>query len=313
MRARRLAAFAQRHGALLMVMVLLTFGGAQVTGFLTGENLGAMAVRASFLAIVALGLTFVIVSGGIDLSIGAVYSLCGVLAAYSSRWGSAAALAVPVAVGLAFGLVQGWLIGKLRLASFIVTAGGLLFAHGLVLFITAEGQETFTVPKGSTFLELGHGAVPVVVTIVLYLLGGVLLQRTPFGLRLFAIGSSEDASRLMGLPVAGTKIAVYAVSGLLAGLTGALSTAQAGTGVTTIGLGVELAAIAAVVLGGTVLAGGSGAVSGTLAGVVLLGLVHGLLTHTRDLSTSMHALVSGTTLLVVLVVQALLSRARNTD
>jgi ribose transport system permease protein len=233
-----------------------------------------------------------------------------VLAAYASRWGVLAALVVPLAAGALIGLAQGWLIGRMRVASFIVTLGGLLFARGLLRFVTGEGRETYTVPHDSGFLSLGQGPVPVLVAVALYLVGGLVLQRTPFGLRLFAIGGSEDASALMGLPVARTKTLVYAMSGLLAGLAGALSAAQLGSGVTTVGTGLELEAIAAVVIGGTLLTGGRGTVSGTLAGVGLLWVVRGLINQTGGITPSMQAVVSGALLIIFVTAQALLTRAR---
>jgi ribose transport system permease protein len=137
-----------------------------------------------------------------------------------------------------------------------------------------------------------------------------VLQRTPFGMRLFAVGGNEDAASLMGLPVARTKISVYVVSGLLAGCAGVMSAAQLGSGVTVIGVGLELNAIAAVVIGGTMLTGGSGAVSGTLAGVALLFVIQELINQLGRFNSNMQNVVSGAVLVVVVVLQTLLSRAR---
>ncbi|HTI20465.1 MAG TPA: ABC transporter permease, partial [Kutzneria sp.] len=261
----------QRQGALVVLVVLLALGGLLFRTFLTTYTLGNLAVQASFLAMIALGMTLVIISGGIDLSVGSVYALSGVLAAYgSTRWGLAGALILPLLVSGVIGLIQGTLIARLRMAPFIVTLCGLLFARGLLQLITSEGSTTYLVPAGSAFRWLGDGTVLVVIAVIAYLIGGVVLQRTPFGMRLFAVGGNEDAASLMGLPVARTKISVYVVSGLLAGCAGVMSAAQLGSGVTVIGVGLELNAIAAVVIGGTMLTGGSGAVSGTLAGVALL-------------------------------------------
>jgi ribose/xylose/arabinose/galactoside ABC-type transport system permease subunit len=316
MTTARLAALAQRHGALTILLALLLFGGTRFTTFLTGYNLGNLAVQASFLTIIALGMTLVIVTGGIDLSVGSVYALCGVMAAYASRWGALAALAVPLAAGALIGLAQGWLIGRLRMPPFIVTLGGLLFARGLLQFLTNEGQETYTVPRDSKFLWLGQGTflgigVPVFIALALYLVGGLLLQRTPFGLRLFSIGGSEDASVIMGLPVARTKVTVYVLSGLLAALAGAMTTGQLGSGVTTVGAGLELEAISAVVIGGTLLTGGSGTVSGTLAGVALLWVIRDLINQIGGITSTMQAVVSGAILLIVVVAQTLLTRAHH--
>jgi ribose transport system permease protein len=301
----------QRQGALVVLVILLALGGLLFRTFLTTYTLGNLAVQASFLAMIALGMTLVIISGGIDLSVGSVYALSGVLAAYgSTRWGLAGALILPLLVSGVIGLIQGTLIARLRMAPFIVTLCGLLFARGLLQLITSEGSTTYLVPAGSALRGLGDGAVLVVIAVLAYLVGGVVLQRTPFGMRLFAVGGNEDAASLMGLPVARTKISVYVVSGLLAGCAGVMSAAQLGSGVTVIGVGLELNAIAAVVIGGTMLTGGSGAVSGTLAGVALLFVIQELINQLGRFNSNMQNVVSGAVLVVVVVLQTLLSRAR---
>ncbi|MBP2473395.1 ribose transport system permease protein [Crossiella equi] len=316
-RGQQIAQLVQRHGALIVLVLLLVVGGLSFDTFLTGYNLGNLAVQASFLAVIALGMTMVIITGGIDLSVGSVFALSGVLAAYGAReWGLLGGLLLPLAVSSLIGLAHGLLVGKAKMAPFIVTLGGLLFARGLLQFITGEGSETFLVPQTETaFRELGQGrvlgiGVPVLIVLVLYLLGGLLLQRTRFGMRLFAIGGSEDASTLMGLPVARTKVGVYVLSGLLAGLAGTLYAAQVGSGVTVVGVGLELEAIAAVVIGGTLLTGGAGSVSGTLAGVALLFVIRDVINQVGGFDSSMQSVINGGFLVVVVVLQTLLSRAR---
>ncbi|QUQ71080.1 ABC transporter permease [Kutzneria sp. CA-103260] len=301
----------QRQGALVVLVILLAAGGLMFRTFLTAYTLGNLAVQASFLAMIALGMTLVIISGGIDLSVGSVYALAGVLAAYgSTKWGVAGALILPLVASGLIGLVQGTLIARWRMAPFIVTLCGQLFARGLLQLITSEGSTTYLVPAGSAFRWLGDGTVLVVIAVLAYLVGGVVLQRSPFGMRLFAVGGNEDAASLMGLPVARTKISVYVLSGLLAGFAGVMSAAQLGSGVTVIGIGLELNAIAAVVIGGTMLTGGSGAVSGTLAGVALLFVIQELINQLGRFNSNMQAVVSGAVLVVVVVIQTLLSRAR---
>lgn len=257
--------------------------------------------------IVALGMTFVIITGGIDLSVGSVYALSGVLAAYASRWGVLAALLVPLAASALIGFAQGWLIGRFRVVPFVVTLGGLLLARGL---LQTMPEQTFSVPRDSGFLLLGHGAMEWICVLVVYLLGGLLLRRTAFGLRLRAIGSSPGACVLMGLPVVRTKVTVYVLSGLLAGLAGVLTAAQWGSAAATAGMGLEVAAILAVVIGGTLLTGGSGAVSGTLAGAAVLWVIHSL--TGGSVTSNTHAVVSGALLVVVVAAQTLLSHRRST-
>jgi ribose/xylose/arabinose/galactoside ABC-type transport system permease subunit len=215
----------QRRVSMVALIVLLA------TDLAFGVDVTALTGQAATLAIIALGMTFVVVTGGIDLSVGSVYGLSAVLAAYASQWGVAAAMAVPLVAGALFGATQGWLISRKLLPSFVVTLCGALFVRGLLRFMRTEGHETYLVARTSGLLWVGQ--LTVVVAVVLHLAGGLLLQRTPFGLRVFAVGGSEDASALMGVPVVRTKITVYVLSDRLgerhpAGGRGAVGVAWAG-------------------------------------------------------------------------------------
>jgi ribose/xylose/arabinose/galactoside ABC-type transport system permease subunit len=314
-RAERVAGLVQRHGALAVLILVVGVASLSFPSFATGDNARGVAIQSSFLAIVALGMTFVIISRGIDLSVGSVFALGGVLAAYASRWGLVPALLLPLVVCGLIGTVNGLLIAKARMAPFIVTLASLLGARGLLLAITDEGAQTFLVPKGSAFTELGQGTVggigyPVLIAIGGFLLGGLVLQRTGFGQAVYAIGGSEDAAALMGLPVARVKVLVYMLSGTLAGLAGALNAARLSSGVTILGVGMELDTIAAVVIGGTLLAGGAGTVSGTLCGVLLLSVIQNIINQIGSLDSSYQSVVSGAFLIVVVVVQTYLSRTQ---
>jgi ribose transport system permease protein len=258
-------------------------------------------------------MTFVIITGGIDLSVGSVYALGGVLAASGSRHGSLIAFVLPLLVCGAIGLGNGLLIDRIGLPPFIVTLTTLLFARGLLLALTNEGATTYTIGRESVFAKMGQGTLwgigyPIFIAVVLFALGAVLLQRTRFGQAVFAIGGSEDAARLMGLPVARVKVSVYLMSGLLAGFGGMMSAAQALSGVTIVGVGLELSAISAVVIGGTLLTGGAGTIGGTLAGVALLGVIQNIINQIGSLDSSYQAVVNGAFLVVVVVGQTYLSR-----
>ena len=314
-RGERAAAEVQRHGALAVLGLMIAVASLAFPYFATLDNARGVAVQSSFLAIVALGMTFVIISGGIDLSVGSVFALGGVLAAYASRWGFLPALLLPLAVCGGIGLLNGVLVAKTRMAPFIVTLASLLGVRGLLLAITDEGSMTYLVPKGSAFTELGQGTIlgfgyPVLIALALFAVGAVVLQRTSFGQSVFAVGGSEDAASLMGLPVARIKVLAYTMSGLLAGLAGTLSAARLSSGVTILGVGMELDAIAAVVIGGTLLVGGAGSVSGTLCGVLLLGVIQNVINQIGNLDSSYQSVVSGSFLIVVVVVQTYLSRTQ---
>jgi len=309
----RTARLVQNQGALVVLVILAVTSAFVFDSFGTSANLRSIALQSSFLAIISLGMTFVILTGGIDLSVGSVFALGGVLAAWGSQYNPLVAVAFPLVVGSAVGLVQGVIIAKGGLPPFIVTLAGLLLGRGLLLSITDEGANTFKVPPGSGFRELAQGELlgllyPVWVVIVLFILGGILLRRTSFGASVLAIGGQEDAAALMGLPVARTKIATYVASGFLAALSGVLIASYTSSGVTILGVGTELDAISAVVLGGTLLTGGAGTVLGTLVGVLLLQVIKNVINQIGSLDSDWQAVVSGTILLVVVTIQQYLAR-----
>ncbi|HKN56939.1 MAG TPA: ABC transporter permease [Amycolatopsis sp.] len=310
-----LAGLLQRQGAAVVLVLGIGLSWIAFPRFGSADNLRDLALQSSFLAIIALGMTFVIISGGIDLSVGSVYALGGVLAAYGAQYGLVVAILLPIAVCSLIGLVNGLLIARTGMAPFIVTLASLLFARGLLLAITREGATTYKVDSGSTFLWLGQGTifgvgVPVYLALVLFGLGGVLLRRTRFGQSVFAIGGAEQSALLMGLPVARTKVTLYTLSGALAGFAGVLTAAYLQSGVTVIGVGTELDAISVVVIGGTLLTGGAGTVLGTLVGVLLRTLIQNVINQIGTLDSNYQTVVSGAFLLVVVVIQRLLARSR---
>jgi ribose/xylose/arabinose/galactoside ABC-type transport system permease subunit len=313
-RRERVAAILQRAGALVVLIVVvilasLVFGGR----FASVDNFLNILEASSFLGLVAVGMTFVIIGGGIDLSVGSLLALSAVLAAYGSQYGSVVAVALPLAVCGAIGIVNGLLIARARMAAFIVTLATLLFARGLAFAVSNEGNTIFHVEPGLAVSALGQGSLlgirlPVVIAAAVFLAGWVALTRSRYGTAVTAIGGSEDAARLMGLPIARVKMAMYLISGLLAGLAGLLVAARSSSGQSTIGVGLELQAIAAVVIGGTLLTGGSGSIAGTLAGVLLLNVINNVINQVGTLSSYFQQVVSGVFLIVVVLVQRYLSR-----
>jgi len=305
----------QRQGALAVLLVLCLAASLRFDNFATLDNGRAVLVAASFLAVIALGQTFVILTGGIDLSVGSVFALGGILAAYGSTHNVLVAIVLPLGVCGLIGLVQGLIITRGGLEPFIVTLAGLLFARGLSLLVSDGGSTTYRVPVDSGFRELAQGSVLGVrnliwMVLILYAIGTLLLRRTSYGPTVLAIGGQQDAAELMGLPVTRTKLVTYTASGLLAGFAGVLIASYISSGVTVLGVGTELEAIAAVVLGGTLLTGGAGTVLGTLVGVLLLRVIQNVLNQVPYLNSNWQAVVSGSILLVVVVAQRYLSRAQ---
>jgi ribose transport system permease protein len=312
-RAERWAAIAQRRGSLVVLAVLCLIASFSFDAFASGENIRNILLQSSFVSVVALGMTFVILTGGIDLSVGSVYALGGVLAAWGAQYGLLGALVVPLLVCGAIGLVNGLFIVRAGMAPFIVTLTTLLFARGLLLAITDEGANTRVLDQDSAFVRMGQGTflstgLPVFIALGLFALGTLVLQRTAFGQTVLAIGSNEDAAALMGLPVPRVKLGVYVLSGVLAGFGGMMAAAQAQSGVTIVGVGLELTAISAVVIGGTLLTGGAGSTGGTLAGVLLLGVIQNVINQIGSLNSSWQQVVNGLFLVIVVIAQTFLAR-----
>ncbi|MCY1137502.1 ABC transporter permease [Actinoplanes sp. Pm04-4] len=310
----RIVGVVQRQGALAVLIVVLLIAVAAFPNFRSLDNAATILVAAAPPMLIALGMTFVIITGGIDLSVGSLYVLGGVLAAWASQYGILAAFALPLAVCGAIGLANGLLIAYTRMAPFIVTLAALLGARGLMRAISSEGSNTYLV-QNDAFRKLGNGSFldigyQVWLVAALVVIGMVVLARSRFGHSVYAVGGSEDAASLMGVPVRRTKVWVYVLSGLLAGLAGSINAAKLGSGVTVLGTGMELDAIAAVVIGGTLLTGGAGTIAGTIAGVLLLGVIQNLINQVGNVNSNWQQVISGAFLALVVVAQTYLVRLR---
>ncbi len=313
-RTDQLVGAVQRQGALAVLLVVVLTSVFAFPNFRSLDNTSTVLIAAAPPMLIALGMTFVIITGGIDLSVGSLYVLGGVVAAWASQYGLVAAFVAPLLVCGAIGLINGFLIANTQMAPFIVTLAALLGARGLMRAISQEGSETYLV-KSTAFGDFGHGSwlgidYPVWLVAALVVLGIVLLSRTRFGHAVYAVGGSEDAASLMGIAVRRTKVLVYVMSGLLAGLAGAINAARLGSGVTVLGTGMELDAIAAVVIGGTLLVGGAGTITGTIAGVLLLGVIQNLINQVGNVNSNWQQVISGAFLALVVVAQTYLVRLR---
>jgi ribose/xylose/arabinose/galactoside ABC-type transport system permease subunit len=307
----RLFTTLQRRGAVVVLILVVLVSALAFDNFLTEQNLENIVLQGAFLGLIVVGMTFVIISGGIDLSVGSMLGLGGIIAAQSVQVFWPLALILPPLLCGVIGFGNGLLIAKAKMAPFIVTLAGLLGIRGLALALANE--RPIGIDSSSLFAWFGQGqvfgiAVPIVFVIVAFALGGLALARTGYGRVIFAIGGSEESARLMGLPVDRTKIIAYTVSGSLAGLSGALLAARLSAGDPNAGLAWELDAISAVVVGGTLLTGGAGSISGSLAGVLLLSILQNLINQVGTLGSYAQQVVSGFFLIVVVVAQAYLTR-----
>jgi galactofuranose transport system permease protein len=301
-----------RYGVLLALLVLILFGWLRYENFLGSFNVLSVLRYNSMFALVALGMCFVIITGGIDLSVGSTAALGSVVAALLSPYGILPGLLGGVAAGLAIGLVNAVVIIRLNILPFIATLATMLAASGCALLL-ADNQSV-SVSYESGFTEIGQGdflgfPIPAWIGLFAYLAGSLVLNLTAFGRTVLAVGGNEDATRLMGLPTTRVKAAVYILSGGLAGLAGVILAAQFGAGQPIEGVGWELFAIASVVVGGTLLTGGVGSVGATLAGVLLLGLIFNILNFENglgwiSLSAYWQSVIRGALLLLVVAIQA---------
>lgn len=263
-------------GALVLVWIgLVVLFGILAERFVSVTTLATVAGRLPALSVVAAGMTLVIISGGIDLSVGSVMALAGAVlgvAIVRWQWALAAASTLAILTGAAAGLASGLITVGWRIPSFLVTLGSLEICRGLT-YAVSDSRTLFI---GSAIRPLAQPmaglGVPLTVPVALavVLIAQVILSRTVFGRHLVAIGSNEPAVRLAGIDTAVPRIAVFVLSGALAGLAAVFASARLGSADPNAGMGLELAAIAAVVIGGTSLSGGTGSVVGSLLGVLII-------------------------------------------
>ena len=307
----------QQQGALLALMIVLGFGLLRYgENFRSGFNVWELLRNNTYYGLIALGMTFVIMSGGIDLSVGAVAALSSVAAARLSEHGVWVGVAGAVGIGLLVGLINGGVIARFKVQPFIVTLATLLACRGAALNLSDNANVSVEFASGYIDIgqkNIGRVPLPVVIVVVAYVLGSIVLNFTRFGRHVLAIGGNEEAARLAGLPVARTTVAVYTLSGACAGLAGAVLAALAYTGSPNFAIGWELTAIAAVVVGGTLLSGGKGSVGTTLVGVVLLGLIFNELNFEQGKGTFVlpqywEEIIRGAFLLIVVLLQARLAQ-----
>ena len=273
-------ASSQAFWVLVAVCAACVFLSFATNSFATPNNLFNVTRNFTFVAIIALGMTIVIITGGIDLSVGSVLCLCSMVLAVVMHAGYGIEIGIAASLGcaLAIGAFNGVLIAYLGIPPFVVTLGMLSIARSLAMVISNNTVVFQFGPDHDKLLALGGGATfgvanPVIYMVMLALLTGFVLRWTPFGRHVFAIGGNEQAAILAGLPVRRIKVAVYMISALSAGLAGIIQTGWLGAVTTNLGSGMELQVIAATVIGGANLAGGVGTAFGALIGSALIEVI----------------------------------------
>ena len=308
-------------GTVSLFAAMSVFGGVSYTGFFSAQVFLNLLIDNAFLVIVAVGMTFVILSGGIDLSVGSVVALSTIVLAklvQHLHWDLMVAIPLVLCLGTLFGAFMGWLIQRFRLQPFIVTLAGMFLARGLCYLISIDSisitDPDYTV-LAQTRIHLWPEGPMVSISAVLALLvlavAVFVAHCTQFGRTVYAIGGSEHSAVLMGLPVAHTNVAVYALSGFCAALGGVVFTFYMLSGYGLHAVGLELDAIAAVVIGGTLLSGGVGYVAGTLFGVLTLGIIQTLIMFDGSLSSWWTRIVIGALLFVFCLLQRVFEARRD--
>lgn len=311
--ARVLRGSLRQLGTLAGLIVLSALLWILTPHFLTVSNLLNVLEQTSINAIIAVGMTFVIISGGIDLSVGSIVALAGVVLGSVLR----ADVPLPLAIGGALGtgavcgLANGLMITRGRLAPFIATLGMMSVARGAAL-LWAEGRPISGFDPAFRVIATGRAFVlpaPVVIAAAIYLLGHLVLTRTVFGRYTFAIGGNEEAASLSGVSISLHKAAVYAVSGLVSGAAAVILTARLNSAQPTAGVMYELDAIAAAVIGGTSLRGGEGSLMGTFIGALIMGVLRNGL-NLLDVSSFLQQVVIGLVIIGAAIIDGTLRRRR---
>ncbi|MFC5460441.1 galactofuranose ABC transporter, permease protein YjfF [Massilia niabensis] len=297
----------------VLLLAMLVIGGQAYEGFLSLQVMLNLLIDNAFLLVIAIGMCFVILSGGIDLSVGAVLALATMIAAWllQAGWPPLAVIALVLLGGSAFGGAMGAIIHVFRLQPFIVTLAGMFLARGLCYLISIESitiEDPLFVAMSQTQIPfLGGFLSPgALIALLMLALAVWVAHFSSFGRAVYAVGGNEQSAEMMGLSVGRTKILVYAFSGFCAALAGVLFSFYMLSGYGLHAQGTELDAIAAVVIGGTLLTGGYGYVLGALSGVLVLGTIQTLIAFDGTLSSWWTKIVIGALLFVFCVVQRLM-------
>jgi len=306
----------ERFAALLVLVIVCIIFGLTSPSFLSTTNIFDVLRQVAITGVLAIGETFVILTGGIDLSVGSLLAFTGVIAAsmQANKVNTPLTIVVTLLVGTVLGLLMGGIITRARVPAFVVTLGGLEAFRGATLLYT--NGTPISPPNGfsNAFTFIGQGFTgpvpfPVVLFLGLTLLAYLILRKTLFGRYVYAVGGNAEATRLSGLPVNLITAATYGISGLCCGIGGVVLTSRLNTGDPTTATGFELTAIAAVVIGGTSLFGGVGGVIGTLIGATLIGVItNGLLL--LNVSSYLQPVVIGAIIVLAVFLDQLAKRHR---
>ncbi|MEA5031086.1 MAG: galactofuranose ABC transporter, permease protein YjfF [Sphaerochaeta sp.] len=294
----------------IVFLLLYAFGGFSYRNFMTPRVFLNLLTDNAVLGITAVGMTFVIISGGIDLSVGAVISTTAMIVAVLTKAGMNNMLVIAIALlfGTTLGFLMGGMIQYFKTPPFIVTLAGMFFARGLG-YVLSLGSVPITHPfytnASSIGIKIGNGklSMPAMALLAMILIGWFISRRTRFGRNVFAVGGNEQSAILMGLPVTRTKIAVYTFSGFCSAVAGFIYTFYTLSGYGLAAMGLEMEAIASAVIGGTLMTGGYGTILGTLLGTLIQGLIKSIIAFNGQFSVFWIKLFTGGMLLGFILLQ----------
>lgn len=302
----------QQLGMVGVLVILCIFMALFAPYFLTTSNLLNVAQQSSINAILAAGMTFVILTGGIDLSVGSGLAVAGVVAVWLASKGVPGVIDVLAGLGIGSlaGMLNGVFVARFKLLPFIVTLGALTYLRGAAYILTGAYP---IVVNNLSFGFLGNGFVgpipwPIVIAIIVYVVGYIVLNRTIFGRHVYAIGGNEQAARLTGINVDRTLLLIYTISGLCMGIAGVVYSARLLSAQPTGGQSYELYAIAAVILGGTSFTGGVGSIVGTLIGALIIGVLNNGLVL-MNVPFFYQLIIQGAVIIVAVLIDRLRTRA----
>ncbi len=305
----------KRYAIGIVLIVFIVLLEIFVPSFRSVGNVENILLQTSINSLLAVGATLIILTGGIDLSVGSILGFAGIVAALLGKAPGSGpfltALAAGIGTGLGLGAINGFLVAFVRIPPFVVTLGMMSIARSLA-FVASQGQPISNL--SNEFLAIGQGSFlnipyPIFISVVTFVVFGIVLARTRFGRYIYAVGGNEEAALVSGVDTRAIKLAVYSLSGLLAGLGGVVLAARATAGISTNGEGYELTAIAAAVIGGTSLSGGRGSLLGTVAGVLIIGIMVNSL-DLLNISPFYQGLIQGTIIIGAVSIDAIANRRR---
>lgn len=304
----------KQFSTVIILIVLVAFFAIMTDSFLVTKNILNILRQVAVLSILSVGMTFVIISGGMDLTVGSLLGLTGVICAkllVEANMAPALAILITLLIGAVFGTITGILIVMLRVSAIVVTLGMMTVARGIA-FIISGGLPIYKIPESVVTIGQGYLAgipIPVVIMLVTVIFAGFILNRSYYGRYIYAIGGNVEAARLAGVSVDKITVSLYSISGFLAGIAGTILMARISSGAPASGTGMEIEVVTAVVIGGVSVTGGKGKISGAFLGALIIGVLGTGLTI-MNIGEYYQQVIKGLVLIMAVAFDALSNREK---